>query len=85
MRLPVGLTMTSVSSCSASMHSSEYHDETHSFSSLFNHLFKETYIDENPDICLRSLPVKAKDAICNLVVMSVLLSVCNRNAWKKSL
>jgi len=25
--------------------------------------------------------VKAKDAICNPVVMSVLLSVCNRNAW----
>jgi len=31
------------------------------------------------------LPVKVKYAICNPAVMSVLLSVCNRNAWAKNL
>jgi len=34
---------------------------------------------------LRPLPVKAKDTICNLAVMSVLLSDSNQNAWAKSL
>jgi len=34
---------------------------------------------------LRLPPVKAKDAICNPVVMSVRLSVCNWNAWAKNL
>jgi len=29
----------------------------------------------------RPPPVQSKDALCNPVVMSVVLSVCNRNAW----